>query len=543
MTPQEYVDAVAALKVQPGNLALKNTVDKALKDYPELGDARANDITRYYRNNTVMDVWPQRFLHPTDEASLIAALEQVKATYKSFRAFGDGYGFANANATTGCLVRTGLMNKGLPLEAENFRSDLPDDFNEDDYVRVQGGINFEQLNDILEATGRAVIQQPGFGKLTVAGCSASGGHGSGIGLYGIAGYVQAIELVNFDANMNVRVVRVEPSNGITNPAKYAAAHADGKHFLKQDDTLFHAARCAQGHLGVVSAITLKVRTRVVLREDRYMSKWDDAWAALPGLFSNPETHSVHVWINPYTADGSANPSVLVTHLTTTTDTGPNLTPRGFGILFGGPGIATDLANMLMAFGQAGTTNAGLASAVNSALTACAAMDVRRFSDVALDFGAPNNFAVSAASMGFDAARANDVVKALIPEIASWRANGNIVTSPIGMRWVKASEDFLSPQYGRDTVMLEMPVLNKSIGNDNSKAKETLNLYANFMMNKYGARPHWGQQNPMTRQQFEANYGAAAIGSFVKALKVLDPLNMFDGPLSKQIGLRDIAAGN
>lgn len=536
MTPSEYVAAVAAVKQQPGNLALKNTLEKALRDFPELADARANDIGRYYRNNTVMDAWPKCFIYPTDEERLVELLEKQKSALGSFRAFGDGYGFANANATTGCLVRTASMNKGLPLEAENFRADLPDDFDEDDYVRVQGGINFEQLNALLEKTGRAVIQQPGFARLTVAGCSASGGHGSGLGLFGISGYVQAIELVNFDEHKNVRVVRVEPTDGLTDPAKYAAAHHDGRHFLMQDDVLFHAARCAQGHLGVVSALTLEVRKRVVLREDRYMSKWDDTWAALPGLFANPDTHSVHVWINPYTADGGANPNVLVTHLTTTTDTKPNGRLRGAGILFGGPGFTTDLANLMMAFGQGNPTDAGLAGAVDMALKACAATDVRCFSDVALDFGAPNNFAVSAASMGFDASRADEVVKALIPEISKWRATGNLVTSPIGMRWVKASRDFLSPQYGRDTVMLEMPILNKSIGNDNSKAKETLNRYAHFMMDGYDARPHWGQQNPMTPQQFQKNYGGA-VDEFRKALKKLDPLKMFDGPLSQQLGLR------
>lgn len=531
MTPTEYVAALAAWNVNK-SVSIRNDIDNALKLFPELADTNPKDVTRYYRNNTVMDAWPRRFLHPTSEADLVAMLEKEKNNFDSFRGFGDGYGFANANATTGCLVRSTLMNHGLPLEAENFRSDLPDDFDENDYVRFEGGVTFEQLIQLLAPTGRTVIQQPGFKKLTVAGCSAAGGHGSGLGIYGIAGYVQAIELVNFDANKNVRVVRVEPSDGMTDPAKYAAAHNDGKHFLKQDDTLFHSARCAQGHLGVVSAITIKVTSKFVLQEDRTFSDWNSVWPTLPALFADPKTHSVHVWINPYTTNGSTdNPNVLVTRLSHSTQSPWGI--RGPGILFGGPNVLTDFANVFLGkdFGPA----------VDAALKMCQSTGVRMWSTEALDFGPPNDLPVYAASLGFDAARGDEVIKKLIPQIAAWRTNGNLVTSPIGMRWVKGSHDFLSPQYGRDTIMLEMPILRARFGKDDPAGKQTLDLYANFMMNTFGARPHWGQQNPMTRKQFEANYGAA-VDSFVKAMKELDPLDMFDGPLSKQIGLRDIARG-
>ncbi|MGV3620770.1 MAG: D-arabinono-1,4-lactone oxidase [Archangium sp.] len=535
MTPQEYVDAVAALKVQPGNLALQNTVNNALRDNPALGDARANDIARYYRNNTVMDAWPQTFIYPVDEADLMNKLEVQKHVVTSFRAFGDGYGFANANITAGCSVRLTSMDKGLQLEDENFRDAVVDanDWNPDDYVRVQGGITFEKLNALLANTGRTVIQQPGFNKLTVAGCSAAGGHGSGIELYGIAGYVQAIELVNFDAHKNVRVMRVEPKNGLTDPAKYAAAHPGGKHVLVQDDVLFHSARCAQGHLGVVSALTFKVTKQYVLQEDRTFMDWNSAWASLPAMFADPKTHSVHVWINPYTTNGSTNnPNVLVTHLTRTNQ--PPWGIRGIGILFGGPNVITDFANVFL--GQ------DFAPAIDAALKTCQSTGVRMPSTQALDFGPPNGLPVYAASLGFDATRGDEVVKRLIPELAGLRVKGFLVTSPIGMRWVKGSQDFLSPQYGRDTIMLEMPILRARFGKDDPKGKQTLDQYANWMMDNFDARPHWGQQNPMTRKQFENNYGSAAIGSFVTALETFDPLNMFDGPLSKQIGLRDIAAG-
>ena len=50
------------------------------------------------------------------------------------------------------------------------------------------------------------------------------------------------------------------------------------------------------------------------------------------------------------------------------------------------------------------------------------------------------------------------MKALLGELNAWTQQNQWVSSPIGMRWVKGSQDFLSPQYGRDTIMLEVPIM-------------------------------------------------------------------------------------
>lgn len=517
-TPQQYLDLVAAVRQMPSP-ALTLQLQKMLEAQPELADTDPKDPTRYHHHNTVMPQWPANFVHPRSEADLVAMLDARKNTYTSFRAMGDGYGFANAASTTGCLVQMSGMNDLLPLEAENFK----DGVDEDAFIRFEGGVTFGKLNDALAFTNKTVCQQPGFRELTVAGCSACGGHGSGLELYGISGYIEALELVNFDANRNVRVMRLERSNGLTDPAKYAASHDPKRYVLKQDDTLFHAARCGQGHLGIISAITLATREKFVLQEDRWLSTWDEAWPQVQQMFTNPSVHSVHVWINPYVTT-HATPSVLITRLTRTGQ--PAWGVRGTGILFGGASALTQLAGALLG------NNPG--PGIDSALGLCAKMGVRLRSTEALDFGPPNTLAVNAASLGFDASRADEVMKVLVPQLAAWKQTGNLVTSPIGMRWVKASEDFLSPQYQRDTIMLEMPIL---AGTANAVA--TLDLYANFMMNTFEGRPHWGQQNPMSRAQFQGNY-ANGIPSFVIALKELNPLGLFDGPLTTQLGLRDLA---
>ena len=521
-TPQQYLDLVAAVRQMPSP-ALTLQLQQVLAAQPELADTDPKNPTHYRHHNTVMPAWPANFLHPRSEGELIAMLEAQKGTATSFRAMGDGYGFANAAATTGCLVQMSQMNDLLELQAENFNEDI----DEDDFVRFEGGITFGKLNDALAFTGKTVCQQPGFRDLTVAGCASAGGHGSGLELFGIAGYIEAIELVNFDAQRNVRVMRIERSVGqaLTDPLKYAATHDPKRYVLKQDDTLFHAARCGQGHLGILSAITLRRRDQYVLKEDRWLSTWADAWPRVQQMFTNPSVHSVHVWINPYLTKG-ASPTVLITRLTKTGQ--PPWGVRGAGILFGGRSVLTDIAGALLG------DNPG--PGIDSALGMCAKMDVWLRSTQALDFGPPNELAVNAASVGFDASRGDEVLQKLLPLIAEWKKTGNLITSPIGMRWVRQSGDFLSPQYQRDTIMLEVPIL---AGTKNAVA--TLDLYTNFMMDTFDGRPHWGQQNPMTRAQFEANY-ATGLPSFVSAFKELNPLGLFDGPLTKQLGLRDLANG-
>ncbi|MFT3711488.1 MAG: D-arabinono-1,4-lactone oxidase [Archangium sp.] len=524
-TPQDYANLVAALKQQPNNANFLNELAHIKAEQPELLDTNLNDVARYYRHNTVMAQWPAKFLHPKNEADLLAQLEANKNAFTSFRAMGDAYGFANAAETSGCLVQMRTMNHPLAVEAENFRQDI--DLDEDDYFRCEAGMSFGELNTALALTNRTVSQQPGFANLTVGGCANAGGHGSGIGLYGIAGWFEAVEIAYFDAAKNVRLARVERTNGLTDPAKYAATH-DAQHELIQNDVLFHSVRCAQGHLGIVTAVTIKVRKSFNLQEDRWQTDWNGAWALLPQMFADPTIHSVHVWINPYatTAGQELNPNVLITRLSFT-DSGPQ-GARGAGILFGGPWVGTEIAGALLG------DNPG--PGIDLALGACKGMGVVLPSFKALDFGPPNDLAVNASSLGFDAAKGDDVIKALIPKIKAWQADGLMFTSPIGMRWVKASEDFLSPQFGRNTIMLEVPMLKKAWGHDNSKAVDALNRYANFMMNNFTGRPHWGQQNPMSDVQFATNY-ATGIPSFLTAFKKFNPGGMFDGALTAQLGLR------
>lgn len=481
----------------------------------------------YEYHNTLMPM-PRAIKSPGNLDQLLAVLTEAAHAARALKAMGDGWGFANAAFTPDWLVHCAKLDAVLPVEDDLFLPTAPPAAS---LVRVQAGITIEKLNGCLAAQGRALPQQPGFGGLTLMGCASAGGHGSGIGLQGMSSFIEALELVTLNESNQPRVVRIEPSQGLTDRSKWQQRYPPPTFDLAQDDGLFHAARCGQGHLGVVYAVTLRTQPAYFLEETRVLSTWSALLPSLPALLSDPQVHSLHVWLNPYLTHGRTDPALLLTRLTKTTATTPS-GQRGLGIRAGGMNPITELVRALVA-----VCPQAVPFLQDQALQSCVANNVVMPSTEALDFGAPNSIPVHAASLGFDAAQLPQVVPALVHELNAWTAQNQWVSSPLGLRWVKASADYLSPQYGRDTVMLEVPILK---GTPN--ATQTLDRYAAYMMDTWGARPHWGQQNPMGRARFEAVYGDA-VPKFVSAFRALNPNGFFDGPLTRQLGLRDLANGN
>ena len=484
-----------------------------------------------YEYHNVSMPMPRAIKSPTNLDTLLRTVQDGANQYRSLKAMGDGWGFANAVFTPDWLVHCLGLDDVLPLEDDTF---LPTAPAANTLVRFQAGITFAKLSAALATTGRAVLQQPGFQDLTYLGCASVGGHGSGLSIQGISSQIEAVELVTLNDSNQVRLVRIarSPASGaLSDPTKWRARYPAPTFDIVQDDGLFHAVRCGQGNLGIVYAVTSRTQPAFFLEETRTMSSWAAAWPNIQQLLVDPAIHSVHVWINPYLNAGKTDPTVLITKLAKTTAT-QRSGLRGIGILLGGMNPITELIRLYISLNPS-----AVPFLMDEALKSCVAANVVMPSTEALDFGAPNTVPVHASSLGFDASTADTTFKALVTQLNAWTQQNQWISSPIGMRWVKGSQDYLSPQYGRDTIMLEVPIMK---GTPN--AVQTLDRYATYMMDTWGGRPHWGQQNPISRQRFEAVYGAA-VPKFVSAYRALNPNGFFDGPLVRQLGLRDIANGN
>lgn len=541
MPVSAYVATLEAMLSNP-NADTSAQLVRQLQAEPDLGRQARPELVRNpafapayrvlqpgadYEYHNVKMPMPRAIKSPANLDTLLRLVQDAASQYRSLKAMGDGWGFANAAFTPDWLVHCIGLDDLLPLEDDTFRPGAP---SASELVRFQSGVTFTKLSAYLGPQGRAVLQQPGFQDLTFVGCASAGGHGSGLSLQGISSQIEALELVTLNDANQARLVRLERTAGLSDPAKWRARYPPPTFDLVQDDGLFHAARCAQGHLGIVYAVTVRTRASYFLEETRTLTSWGAAWPRVKQWLVDPAVQGVHVWLNPYLTGGKTDPTVLLTKLSYTS-ANQRSGRRGLGIVAGGMNPLTELIRLYVSLNPK-----ALPYLLDDALKLCVASNVVMPSTEALDFGAPNTLPVHAASLGFDAATAGDTIGAVVQELNAWTAQNQWVSSPIGLRWAKASQDYLSPQYGRDTVMLEVPVLK---GTPN--ATETLDRYATYMMDTWGARPHWGQQNPMTRARFEKVYGAA-VPQFISAYRALNPNGFFDGPLARQLGLRELAHG-
>lgn len=463
---------------------------------------------------------PRAIYEPRTRGEVIDVVSAAAAN-RQLRPMGDGWNFSNLTHGHDWLIRT----RGLDSICDVDRSTLAPGVDPTQLVTIGAGTTFQQLNAWLWRRDRAVLNMPGFQQLTVVGCAAAGGHGSGLFSSGISDHLEAVDLVTVGQTRQVRLVRVERTRGLSSPTEFSKQHPTVE--LIQDDTLLRAVRCGLGCLGIITSVTVRTQPAFFLVEDRWSAPWTEARHVLAELAHDPEIHSLHAWLNPYAGHGHEHQCAITTYRRTTLPVGGE---RAFGIRAGGLNGLTETIRAALWLNPD-----SIPEALDFGLRQVLARDVVRPCHEALDFGPPNTLPVHAASCGVAADTIEAVVDDLFERFPVWARRNQWVSSPIGLRWVRSSEDWLSPQRGRDTVMIEVPILK---GTPN--ATQTLDRYVRHLLENFHARPHWGQQNPMGPAHLLAAYGEEAVGAFADAMNELDPHGVFDGVFTRQVGLREVA---
>ena len=125
----------------------------------------------------------------------------------------------------------------------------------------------------------------------------------------------------------------------------------------------------------------------------------------------------------------------------------------------------------------------------------------------------------------------EAVETIFRVAAQRRALGQIYqSSPIALRFVKASPAYLSMMNGRDTMMIELIGLN---GNDGGI--ELLKAYEEALY-ALGGRPHWGHINTLSGSH---GFVASMYPRYADWLDVRAPAgpdDVFDSPFTKRVGL-------
>lgn len=195
---------------------------------------------------------------PRSVDDVVAAVRAARGS--RLRPRGSGHSFTPLAATDGHAVDLRRWTGIESLDTTTGR------------VRVRAGTTLRALNAALDAHGRALENLGDIDVQTIAGAIATGTHGTGARLGGLATQVVGLDLVLADGT----------------PVTCAAG-----------EDLFEAARVGLGALGVVTHVTLRCVPAFALAASERPEPLDDVLAGLDTLFDEAD-HVEFYWF-PYGA--------------------------------------------------------------------------------------------------------------------------------------------------------------------------------------------------------------------------------------------------
>lgn len=464
---------------------------------------------------------PAAILRPTSLQDLLDAVNQARGK-QTVRAVGSGHSFSDVAITDGLLLDPHGMNQVLQLDT----SVLKDPSSAATLFSVQSGITIAQLNQALDHAGLALINMGAYDAQTLAGAISTGTHGTGASLGPIASCVRSLVLVS----ENGTVYQIEPSNGISDPVKFAARYPGI--ILKQDDDWFQSNVVAMGCMGLIYAYTLEVMPAYYLLENRTITTWEQLKPQLldapPGQLPSIITAHRHfeIDVNPYAVDG-AHKCVVVTR---DIHSGPASGSRGFsnwlsGVLAQIPLVEDALVALINHIPSL------VPHVVDMALDSLKDSNYLDKSYKVLNLGAANEASAYAIELSFDAARFVDSIDQLLALFAdNAKAHGWYQSGPIGIRFVAPAQAYLAPQYGRITCMAEMDMLTGT-----QHGMELLRSIEKVMCAEKDVRIHWGleldtlqgAQIPMMYSQYER---------WLSVYRQLNSTGMFDNSFTTRMGI-------
>jgi L-gulono-1,4-lactone dehydrogenase len=206
---------------------------------------------------------PARWCQPRDEAEICAAVKDAASAGLRVRALGSGHSFTPAAATDGVALDLSLWTG---VTAADSRTGL---------VTVRSGTTLRALNAALGEFGLAMANLGDIDAQTIAGALATGTHGTGARLGGLATQVEALDLVLADGSPVACSASVRPD-------------------------LFAAARVSLGALGVVTAVTLRCVPSFTLAADERPVPVDQVLEQFDALAADND-HFEFYWF-PYGRD-------------------------------------------------------------------------------------------------------------------------------------------------------------------------------------------------------------------------------------------------
>jgi hypothetical protein len=463
---------------------------------------------------------PRDVLMPKDLGELVERVKQAESDETTVRAVGAGHAWSDAALTDGYLLKPDNLGGMLELDDGTLRRPAA----ELSLARVLGGTHLYDLNRALDRDGLALPQMGGYDGQTIAGVVSTSTHGSGLSWGPFPDLVRSIELVVAGGE----VVRVEPSGGITDPAKFQAVYGAGRRLI-QDGDKFAAAVCGIGCMGIVYSLVIEVRERFWLNEVRTLSTWEATRETLTEDGVLGEGDHYELFLNPYPRDDGQH-NLLVTRRRDTGDPG---------------GLPEDkqrrhpLTELEASLPITGVVLRFLARHLPSLM-------VRRF-DTVLDEMQDDGYA-NVSYRVFNIGEANKLPAISMELCVALEGGRHLVavdrmlaiaaeqrkehrryhTSPIALRFTAASGAYASMMHERASMIMELILVTGTRG-----AEELLTAHQEGLA-ELDARAHWGQYNTVTEARIRGSY--RLWDKWLEVEREFNSSGVFDSPFTKRVGI-------
>ena len=491
------------------------------------------DVRSKWHNCTENQIYqPLRIARPTRAEHLVDIIAGARHDGLKVKAIGSGHTFSDVSATTDILVETHGLNAALCISHEDLIAHdailpgaLPNSESKHYFVHVEAGMPLHTLNDLLFTNGMALINMGAYDAQTIVGAISTSTHGSGIGLGPLPDAVRSIEIIT----ENGELWRIEPKeNGITDPATFDSVYT-GRGFtskLVQDTELFRSVIVSMGTMGIVYSIILEVRDRYWLTETRVSCTWETIKQQLSSRPFDKHRH-YELLVNPYSTVNGKHTAIITIrdeitgHPPTKPEGARNFLNALVGII---PSVYTFFDLLFEVFKE------DTPQLIDDSMDQLIETKYVDLSYKVLNLGGANNISAYSTEIGFPLDTYIDAVDEILRIADNERSLGRVYHSaPFALRFVKSSEHYLSMMHGRETCMIEMPIVRGTFG-----WKEILTRYENAMY-KHCGRPHWGQLQHVTGARGMIGYLYSEYPKWQRAYNLLNRFGLFENSFTNRCG--------
>jgi FAD-linked oxidoreductase len=408
---------------------------------------------------------PSGVVTPANTEELARVVTEAAGRGQRVKPIGSGHSFTGIGLTGGIQL---ALNRFTGLRAVDRRAGL---------VTVSAGTTLHELNRLLDELGLALPNLGDIDRQTLAGALATGTHGTGRLLGGLATQVRALELVLADGS----IVWCDAGS---------------------DPELFACARVGLGALGVVSAVTLAVEPAFILHAQELPMPLDTVLGELDELVAEND-HFEFYWF-PHT--------------------GQTLTKRNNHRPADAPGrplgaVRRLVEDELMANGaftltcRLGAWRPRFVPALNRLVAG--SLSRREFTDSSYRvFCSPRR--VRFVEMEYAVPR--DAIAAAVAGVRTvTELPGMTVSFPIEVRFARADDIPLSTACGRDSAYVAVHMF----------AGQPYRRYfdeVEAVMGSLGGRPHWGKLHSLDAATLRTRY--PRFDEFLAVRERVDPAGVF-----------------